>query len=159
MDTSVEPRAEEPSIKEPITQPAPALSTSQRLWNAAYCSLEEDEGTAELVQLYVKTLTKALGATPQIASGTNVSTDLEDPSKRQMFMEKLVQEGKAKVAKASKITKRVGDFAEAILLVKPAVDLAIQNIPQAAPAALPWAGVCVGLQVSNPPNYLGFCVS
>jgi hypothetical protein len=67
----------------------------------------------------------------------NVVAELKDPSKRQMHMKKLVEEGQAKVAKASKITRGVGDFANAILSVKPMIDLAIQNIPQAAPAALP----------------------
>jgi hypothetical protein len=78
----------------------------------------------------------------------NVAAKLKDPSRRQFHMQKLVKEGQAKVAKASKITKAVGDFVETILKVKPMVDLAIQGIPQAAPAALPWAGVCIGLQVS-----------
>jgi len=96
------------------------------------------------VQSYTEALTKALGTNPDI-------TDLEDPDKRQIFMKELVEEGKAKVAKVSKITKGVGDFAAAVLSVKPILDLAINNIPQAAPAAIPWAGVCAGLQVSHPP--------
>jgi hypothetical protein len=126
----------------------PAFATSQRLWNAAYDSLENDE--AELVGSYVKILVAELcsEASENAALDTvSVANELKDPSQRQKHMQKLVKEGRARVAKASKITEGVGDFVEAILSVKPMVDLAVQNIPQAAPAALPWAGVCFGLQV------------
>ncbi|KAH8881388.1 WD40 repeat-like protein [Thozetella sp. PMI_491] len=143
---SMELQAQEPTTKL-TTQQRPGISTSQSLWNAAYDSLEEDKDTKELVLSYLKTLTEVVAA-----GDINASTeDLKDPSKRQIFMEKVVKEGTAKVARASKITKVIGDFAEAILKAKPMVDLAIGGIPQAAPAALPWAGVCIGLQIlSNP---------
>jgi hypothetical protein len=75
--------------------------------------------------------------------------ELKDRTKRQMHMKMLVEIGKAQFAKASKITKAVGDFAKAILLIKPIIDPVIQYTPQTAPAALPWAGVCFGLQVSS----------
>lgn len=124
------------------------LSTSQRLWNAAYDSLEKDEG--ELVGLYIKTLEIVLCSE---ASGdpseddASVAAKLKDPNLRQIHMQMLVKKGQEKVANASKITKAVGDFAKIVLDVKPIVDLAVQAVPQAAPAALPWAGVCIGLQV------------
>ena len=79
---------------------------------------------------------------------SDVSTELKDPTKRQMHMKKLVEEGQAKVFTASNITKRVGDVAQFIFSAEGLVDSAIQSIPQ---AALPWAGVCVGLQVSIHP--------
>ena len=60
-------------------------------------------------------------------------------------MRKLVEQGRARIATAYKITKGVGDVAKFVLSAKAMIDLAIQNIPQ---AALPWAGVCIGLQVS-----------
>ncbi|KAL6700276.1 WD40 repeat-like protein [Trichoderma pleuroticola] len=50
---------------------------------------------------------------------------------RQMLMKKLV-------------TKGVGDVAQFIISAKGLVEAAIQNIPQ---AALPWAGICIGLQI------------
>lgn len=63
-------------------------------------------------------------------------------------MRKLVQDGQVKVAAAAaKITKGLGDVAHFVLSTKGMINLAIQNIPQ---AALPWAGVCVGLQVGAP---------
>ena len=144
----VEPLTGEQPATESTDQQPPSLSTSQRLWNAVYEDLRKGDDTAELVESYIKTLTKVLEDEHESHSGTNIALELEDPAKRQEFMTMLVEKGKAKVAKASKITKGVGDFVEAILSVKPIGDWVINTIPQAAPATLPWAGVCVGLQVS-----------
>ena len=102
----------------------------------------------------MKTLTKVLKAkTPEtFASGAvHISAELKVPAKRQKYMEDLVKEGLAKISTASKIKKGVGDVAQFILSAKGMIDAAIQNIPQ---AALPWAGVCVGLQVSSHPSQL-----
>lgn len=156
-----DPGAKEPQpVTESAVQQTAALSTSQRLWNDAYDSLENDNDTAELVKSYMKTLTtvlKAEKAPGTSASGaSDVSAELKDPTKRQMHIKKLVEEGQAKVSTPSKITKGVGDVAQFILSAKGMIDLAIQNIPQ---AALPWAGVCVGLQVSNHPPYFNCLVS
>jgi hypothetical protein len=162
-DAQAGPAGADPGAKEPqqltesAVQQAPALSTSQRLWNDAYDSLENDNDTAELVKSYMKTLTtvlKAEKAPDTSASGdSDVSAELKDPTTRQMHMKKLVEEGQAKVSTASKIMRGVGDVAQFILSAKGMIDLAIQNIPQ---AALPWAGVCVGLQVRNHPSITWF---
>jgi hypothetical protein len=145
----------DPGAKEP--QQLPALSTSQRLWNDAYDNLENENDTTKLVKSYMKTLTTVLQAekaSDASASGdSNVSAELKDPIKRQMHMKKLVEEGRGKVSTASTITRGVGDVAQFILSAKGMIDLAIQNIPQ---AALPWAGVCIGLQVSSHPSIAWF---
>jgi N-terminal domain of NWD NACHT-NTPase len=129
-----------------------ALSTSQRLWNDAYDRLEKDDDTAKLVRSYVEVLENVLKtkkASDSSATGTDdVSVELKEPAKREKHMRDLVVEGQAKVSKASKIKKGVGDVSEFILLAKDMIGTAIQNIPQ---AALPWAGVCVGLQVRTNP--------
>lgn len=132
-----------PGIKQTEPQRT-ALSKSQRLWNAAYDSLEEDKDTTELVTSYVKTLTTVLGIRPDIVSGADASAAMKDPTVRQTFMKKLVEEGQAKISTPSKATKGVGDVAQFILSAKKLVDAAIQNLPQ---AALPWAGVCIGMQI------------
>ncbi|KIW16736.1 hypothetical protein PV08_03925 [Exophiala spinifera] len=142
---------EEPQLTTKPTGQTPGLSASQRLWNAAYDSLEEDDDTAALVTSYVKILTGVLaeGDTGVSTSGADVSIELHEPTKRQAHMRMLVDAGRNKVATSSKITKRVGDVIEYIQKAKGMVDIAIQNTPQ---AALPWAGVCIGLQIlSNPP--------
>lgn len=73
-----------------------------------------------------------------------------------MYMKKLVEEGRAKIFTAAKITKGVGGVAQFILSAKEMIDLAIQNIPQ---AALPWAGVCIGIQVSIYPSCFSCLIS
>ncbi|KAI3316699.1 WD40 repeat-like protein [Xylariaceae sp. AK1471] len=63
-------------------------------------------------------------------------------------MRKPVEEGRERFAAMSKITAGLGNAVEYIQKVKGVVDLAIGNILQ---AALPCAGVCIGLQIlSNP---------
>jgi hypothetical protein len=119
---------------------------SERLWNAAYDSLETDN--AELVMSYLKTLETVLGANPGVTPDTNISAEFHDPTKRQMYMRRLVEEGRSKISRASKITNRVGVVADIVLSVKGIIDLAVQSVPQ---AALPWAGVCVGLQMLRNP--------
>lgn len=138
-----------PSATVSAAQQTPTLPISQRLWNDAYDSLENDKGTTELVKAYIKTLTTVLtpedAANPSGPETCTASVKPRDPIKRQIDMKKLVEAGQAKVTMASKITEGIGDVAQFILSAKGMIDLAIQNIPQ---AALPWAGVCIGLQVS-----------
>ncbi|KAK3364935.1 hypothetical protein B0T24DRAFT_683586 [Lasiosphaeria ovina] len=55
------------------------------------------------------------------------------------------------ISKASRITTGVGEVAGFILSAKGMVNLVLQSVPQAAPAALPWAGVCLGLQMLRNP--------
>ena len=146
-------------------------SRSDELWNDAYDKLEVEEGTAKVTDAYRNTLAELLtdeklkdpefkNASDTTATGasdvstvredikTKILEELKDRTNRQVYMAKLVKEGLEKVAKASKITKRVGDFANTILQAKPVADIILQ-IPQAAPAALPWAGIYIGLQVSG----------
>ncbi len=142
-----------------IDQPATPGSISQRLWNAAYDSLEKDKDTAELVSSYVKVLTKALlkaeGASSDAsASEDNISVELKDPIERQKYMRKLVEEGREKFATTSKIMEGLGNAVGYIQSVKGLIEAAIANIPQ---AALPWAGVCIGLQVSYQISRIGCC--
>jgi hypothetical protein len=146
---------EEPQLATKPAEQPPVIPTSQRLWNAAYDSLEKDDDTARLVTSYVNVLTKVLAEkdTNTSTSGADVAAELNDPTKRQAHMRMLVDEGRKKVATSSKITKRVGDVVEYIQKAKDMIDVAIQNIPQ---AALPWAGVCIGLQVSRHLPYFGF---
>ena len=146
--TSADTEAKVPQLE---VSEAP-LSTSQRLWNDAYDSLENGNDTAKLVKAYAKTLTMVLNSEKvpdNLASGaSDISTELKESAKRQEYMKKLVKEGQARVSMASKTANMVGDVAQFIISAKGMIDLAIQNIPQ---AALPWAGVCVGLQVSRNP--------
>jgi hypothetical protein len=112
-----------------------------------------DNETAPLVTSYVEVLTRVLaGKEPDVsASGDITAADSDDPIKRQAYMRTLVDEGRKKVAPSTMITKRVGDVVRFIEKAKQMIDVAIQNIPQ---AALPWAGVCIGLQVTRRLSYV-----
>jgi len=81
---------------------------------------------------YVKTLETILGANTGVAPDTNISAELHNPTKRQMHMRRLVEEGQAKISTASKITNGVGDVAGFVLSAKGIIDLAVQSVPQAA---------------------------
>ncbi|RYP25340.1 hypothetical protein DL767_008435 [Monosporascus sp. MG133] len=140
-----------PAATEYTEQPTPVLSASQRLWNAAYDSLEVKD--AELVASYVEILEKVIGGRTGEPSATDLSAKLKDPTTRQMHMRELVQKGQEKISKASRITTGVGEVADFILSAKEMVDLVLRGVPQAAPAALPWAGVCLGLQILQNPAH------
>ncbi|KXX78699.1 Vegetative incompatibility protein HET-E-1, partial [Madurella mycetomatis] len=137
-----------PAATEPIVQPH--LSVSERLWNAAYDSLETDD--AELVGSYVEILERVLGCEAHDPSAADILAKLKDPAIRQMYMREMVQKGQEKIAKASRVTAGVGNVADFILSAKEMVNLVLQAVPQAAPAALPWAGVCLGLQILRNPS-------
>ena len=138
-------------MTKPTEPQNPELSTSQRLWNAAYDNLEKNDNTTKLVKSYVKTLTTVLNAKrasdTSASEADDVSAELKDPVKQQKYMKDLVEEGQKKIATTSKITEGVGDV---IQNAKGMIDAAIGNIPQ---AALPWAGICLGLQVRHHPLY------
>ncbi|KAK3359855.1 hypothetical protein B0T25DRAFT_111949 [Lasiosphaeria hispida] len=130
-------------------QPTPAISTSERLWNAAYDSLELED--AELVGSYVKILEELLNDETSELSTADARAKLKDPTARQKHMRGLVEKGQEKISKASRISTGIGDLADFVLSAKAMVDLVLQSVPQAAPAALPWAGVCLGLQMLRNP--------
>ncbi|KAI0909671.1 WD40 repeat-like protein [Ustulina deusta] len=138
-----------PALTEPIERSARALSVSEELWNAAYDGLEAAE--AELVGSYVKTLEQILGGETGEPSPTDRLAEMKDPIKRQKHMRELVRRGQDRISNVSKITTKVGEIADFILSSKGIVSLTLQNVPQAAPAALPWAGVCLGLEILRKP--------
>ena len=153
-------QAQRPTVDEPQsdttltvqkTTPHPPDPSSQQVWNDAFNRIEDDRENAELFQAYIKVLNDTLGSSSDEGDGGTVGDIGAEPrsaATRQRQMARLVKEGQAKIRKSSKITKAVGDFVEAVLVLKPVGDLVIKNAPQALPAALPWAGVCAALQVS-----------
>ena len=123
---------------------------SRRLWDDAFDRILADE--KDLAESYLKALTKLLrkekANNTEEDETSDVSAELLDRTKRQEYLQKLVVNGKAKIAKAAKFSNVVGGIAGFILKAQPMVDV-LMTIPQAAPAAIPWAGVCVGLQVRD----------
>ncbi|GIK04333.1 hypothetical protein Aspvir_008413 [Aspergillus viridinutans] len=109
--------------------------------NDPYDTLKVEE--AALLKSYVKVMMKNLQ--PEgTGAADGVLAQMDDPVKRQLAMQKLVREGLQKIKTTSDVAKGVGVVADVFLKAKGLIDTAIGNIPQ---AALPWAGVCVLLQV------------
>lgn len=139
--------------KPQIAVQATPVSESQELWNAAFQSIEETPEGKELAQKYLKILGTTLGdAGNNVCLADNSAAESDEPDAatiRQRDMINLVRTGLKKVEKSTKITNTMAAFAEAVLAAKPLADFVIQIVPHAAPAALPWAGVCAGLQVST----------
>jgi hypothetical protein len=114
------------------------------------------DGTRNILTEREDVITKkgaGTSGTPNTLDGIRamISAELKDPSMRQRYMEVLVEKGMIKIMKASRASEAVSNVCGTILLVKPALDIVLR-IPQAAPATLPWAGVCLGLNVSNNPS-------
>lgn len=154
------------------------LSHSQNLWNQAFDQLAKDEESLVEAYLKIlakllldntledvtakeskEYLTQLLGrhevskrgdsSVPRLSQAAvkNLKAELGDHTQRQKFMTMLVEDGKAKALKSQKIAETLGNVAGTLLSVKPIVDAVLQ-ISQTAPAALSWAGICVGLNVS-----------
>jgi hypothetical protein len=144
--TVTDPGAEErqPTTR-PIEQQTTDMSISLRLWNAAYDNLQEGRDTAELVKSYLKVLATVLktGDTSGVSTSRDgdLSAQVKDPIRRQQYLKKLVEEGVKKVDMSPKTKKAVGDITQFMLSAKRMINLAVRNI-------LPWAGVCLGLQVA-----------
>ncbi|CAM6002682.1 unnamed protein product [Sphagnum balticum] len=78
---------------------------------------------------------------------------LNDRSKRQAFMDVVVTVGQKRIKTAENVSNVIGTISNAILSTKPAVDFVTSSVPQAAPAAIPWAGACIGLQMRSACSY------
>ena len=119
------------------------ITTSERVWNRAYNALATDKATVGLVEAYVKVLPNAID--PDASAAGEFSLEMETPFQRQASMKAAINRGKAKIETSDKITNATGEVVSFINKFKGVVDVAVSSNPQ---AALPWAGVCVGLQVS-----------
>ncbi|KAI0191868.1 hypothetical protein F4808DRAFT_381284 [Astrocystis sublimbata] len=124
----------------------PALSISQELWNAAYSRLEVSD--AKLVKSYVKILEKELE--DQTDGSSTIA--MEDAGQREKQLRELIAKGQEKTSKVNARTQKLGEIVDYTLSTKGVVDLVIKAVPQAAPAALPWAGVCLALQMLKKPG-------
>ena len=67
-----------------------------------------------------------------------------DSTARREQMHQLVQAGLKKMQREARIMHGIGEAMRPVLSVKSIIDSAIQAAPH---TALPWAGVCIALQV------------
>ena len=129
------------------------LNISEKLWNEAYELIQKDE--KELAEFYVATLRASFeeegGKAKEIsvAEAVEISAKLNDRTTRKEYLNELLTKGQEKVKKTSQFSKILGDVAGGILKLQPVMDI-VTSVPQAAVVALPWAGVCIGLQVKQP---------
>jgi hypothetical protein len=121
------------------------FNTSEIIWNRAYDELA-DENPA-LVEGYVRVLPKTTNPDADIMGpeGDELVARMKDPHQRQQVMQNAIAAGQKKVEKSAKVTGAGGKVSGFVLKFKGVIDLAVQTNPQ---AALPWAGACIGLQVS-----------
>ncbi|KAJ6186531.1 hypothetical protein N7519_007832 [Penicillium mononematosum] len=143
-DTEANTGAQKPSIA-PEAKRSPDLSTSQIVWNRAYDELAKDKGTSDLVKNYMRIIPRATDPDGDVNEGVgdDILPDMNDPIRRQEILKDAIKAGQAKIARVEKSTNVVGNVVDFVNRFKGVIDVAVKANPQ---AALPWAGVCIGLQ-------------
>jgi len=141
--TSITPYAR--AAPNPATSPS---SLPASLWNQAYDQAKTSDSNT--VDAYEKILSARLSGHDEHASNPRHSVDLQqneiaqDPVKRQMQMQQLIQNGLRRTEKDAKVKQGMEDGIQAAMAVKEVVNKAIQASPEAAVA---WVGVCFALEV------------
>jgi hypothetical protein len=117
------------------------------VWNRAYDELANDDGTKKLVEAYMKAVKKASKPDGD-ASAPEADEDIsgiEDQAQRDKILKDAIKSGQERIHKSISATNAVGKVSNFALKFKHVIDFAVGTNPQ---AALPWAGVCIGLTVS-----------
>jgi len=157
-DTTTADTAPAAAITTPTTTADPvkadaadtAASLPEQLWDRAYDGLKVKEKA--LVQAYEKILSCALRGhgvvSPEDESEQN---DIEQKNvhARRNQMYQLICAGLDKIARQARAKENLDEGMKLVLTLKDMISTGLQVAPQ---AALPWAGVCVALQVSQPAN-------
>jgi hypothetical protein len=148
----VEPPHDE---KQPKDKGESPNKISQRVWDRAFDDLAEAAETKDLVEAYAKVIPEALkpeGAEKSTENGNEeAAAKMRNPDERRELMRASVEAGIKKLSnsKSTKLSDAAGTASSIVLGMKDTIDLAVSTNPQ---AALPWAGVCIGLQVKSPPG-------
>jgi hypothetical protein len=139
----------------PKEESASNKKISQHVWDRAYDELADADDTKDLVEAYAKVIPEALKpdeAEKATETGDEqAAAEMKNPDRRRELMQGAVKAGTEKISKSksTKASDAAGKVSGFILKFKDTIDLAISTNPQ---AALPWAGVCIGLQVGSPPG-------
>ena len=96
----------------------------------------------------MRTISKAVDLDGDVneAVSDDMMRDMNDPIRRQAILKDVIKAGQAKIDRVQKATNVVGKVVEFVNRFKGVIDVAVKTNPQ---AALPWAGVCIGLQVGS----------
>ncbi|KAK9849582.1 hypothetical protein MYU51_014179 [Penicillium brevicompactum] len=127
------------------------ISISRKVWNRAYEELATDGATKSLVEDYMMAVQRANKPSEDASESelrANVAR-MNNEAEREKLMKQTLESGQKKIYKTSKLTNAVGGASGFVLKFKSVIDLAVGTNPQ---AALPWAGVCIGLQFMLNPS-------
>ncbi|KAL6901233.1 hypothetical protein GGI43DRAFT_371466 [Trichoderma evansii] len=126
-----------------------SITPPESIWNEAYDSLKAEE--PKLVQAYEKILSIKLNgdaaASVDLVSEKNIIQD-GNASIRRAQMYQLVDNGLNKTTQEANIKSGIGTAMQVVNTTKRIISDAIRDIPQ---AALPWAVVCVSLEILTNP--------
>ncbi|KAK4076686.1 uncharacterized protein Triagg1_4289 [Trichoderma aggressivum f. europaeum] len=116
----------------------------ETIWDRAYDALKTED--AALVQAYERILSSKL-------QNTNVTADVNvinqhDKEKRRSQMHQLVKNGLDKISQETKVKSLVGSVLQTVNLAQNIVTEVVKDVPQ---AAIPWAAVCLSLELLTNP--------
>lgn len=117
-----------------VLHPTP---TKEQMWAQAYADLEKSE--PKLAEAFKKIVRDQLKQSGLVELG-----EKDHPTPDQM--QKLVHEGLDRLSTESAIKQGIGTALDAIKPVKDIMDQVVTFAPQ---ASVPWAGVCLGLEVRS----------
>lgn len=150
-DKGTETTAQQTVPKDQAQIPESPVDTLARsVWNRAYDELASDGETKELVEAYMKAIRQASkpdGNTDPDAADQDVA-EIKDQAQRDEILKNAIKSGQERIQKSigTSAASQIGKASEFVLKFKDITDLAVGTNPQ---AALPWAGVCIGLTVSS----------
>lgn len=118
-----------------------------RLWNGAYDALKEDD--PKLINAYETILSARLKEIQGINDEPLAANDISaSPEKRCKQMHAIAQYGLNKSVKTASVAEKAEQGFQMFASVKSIITTALQSVPQ---AAVPWAGVCMGLEILASP--------
>ncbi|KAL7935839.1 hypothetical protein V8C35DRAFT_321343 [Trichoderma chlorosporum] len=121
-----------------------AQAPPEAIWDLAYDELKIED--AALVQAYERILTSRLQNT-KVTSDANVMIQ-NDKEERKGQMHQLVKVGLDKISQETKAKSVAGSVLKTINLAQNVVTEIVKDVPQ---AAIPWAAVCISLELLTNP--------
>ncbi|KAF3056949.1 hypothetical protein CFAM422_012456 [Trichoderma lentiforme] len=138
-DSTPDPAPDPRSEKEKSAQLVP-----ETIWDRAYDALKTEN--AALVQAYEKILSSKLQNT-EVTADVNVINQ-NDKEKRRSQMHQLVKDGLDKISQETKVKSLVSSVLQTVNLAQNIVSEVVKDVPQ---AAIPWAAVCLSLELLTNP--------
>ncbi|PTB49390.1 hypothetical protein M431DRAFT_500173 [Trichoderma harzianum CBS 226.95] len=117
---------------------------SETIWDHAYDALKTED--AALVQAYERILSSKLQNT-EVMADVNVINQ-HDKEKRRSQMHQLAKGGLDKISQETKVKSFVGSVLQTVNLAQNIVTEVVKDVPQ---AAIPWAAVCLSLELLTNP--------